>query len=399
MKILILANKLPYPPRDGGSITTLNMITGLRDSGNQLTCMALNTTKHSFPVEMIPAELSNTIRFYGIGCDSSIRPVRLLLNLLFSRKPYIAERFNVDEFRKRLSRLLSEEQFDVIQLEGPYLGHYLAVIRAGSPAVLSYRAHNVEHVIWKRKAASEKSLIRRWYFRNMASRLERFEKELAGKVDCVVSISHTDESFLKGLGCVKPMITVPAGLSLSSYSLSPIPPDPALFFIGALDWLPNQEGLRWFISHVLDPLVKELPGVRLHVAGRNAPDRMKKELTHPHITYHGEVEDARDFIRMHRVMIAPLFTGSGIRIKILESMALGRPVVTTPIGIEGIPARNNQEVMVADDPDSFKDQVISLIKESRVANEMARLGRKLIQENFDTFRLSTRLSQFFKEQV
>ena len=399
MKILILANKLPYPPRDGGSIATLNMITGLRDSGNELTCMALNTIKHSFPVEMIPPGLSRTIRFSGIVCDTSIRPLRLLLNFLFSRKPYIAERFNVAEFRNRLSQLLSEEQFDVIQMEGPYLGHYTDVIRAGSQALLSYRAHNAEYVIWKRKAENEQSRIRRWYFRNMASRLERFEKELVGKADCVVAISQTDESILKGLGYVNPMITIPAGLSLQSYSITPLPSGPSLFFIGALDWLPNQEGLRWFISEVLDRLATELPDVRLHVAGRNAPDRMKKEFGHPRITYHGEVEDARDFIRMHRVMIAPLFTGSGIRIKILEAMAMGRPVVTTPIGIEGIPARNSREVMIADNPDLFKDQVIRLIREDRAAQEMADRGRRLIHENFDTFRLSTRLSQFFKEQV
>jgi hypothetical protein len=125
MKILILSNKLPYPPRDGGSIATLNMITGLRDAGNEITCIALNTTKHQFPVEEIPEKLRSTVRFIGIGCDSSIRPVPMLLNLLFSKEPYIAERFNNGEFRRRLTRLLQEEQFDVVQLEGPYPGHYL----------------------------------------------------------------------------------------------------------------------------------------------------------------------------------------------------------------------------------------------------------------------------------
>ncbi len=399
MKILILSNKLPYPPRDGGSIATLNMITGLRDSGNEVTCMALNTAKHSFPVEEIPKELTSTVRFIGIGCDSSIRPARLLLNLLFSKKPYIAERFNNGEFRQRLSGLLREEQFDVVQLEGPYPGCYLDVVRAGSTAMIAFRAHNVEHLIWARKAKNERWFLKRWYLLNMASRLERFEMDLVRQADCLVAISPVDEACFREKGAGQPSITIPTGLSLPLYPESPLPSRPSVFFIGALDWLPNQEGLKWFLAHVLEPLVARIPEVRFHVAGRNAPELFKRRLRRSHIIYHGEVEDARAFMRSHRVMVAPLLTGSGIRIKILEAMALGRPVVTTRIGIEGIRAENGREVVVADDPESFKDQIINLINEEGLAEELAAGGRRFIQENFDTFRLSTRLSQFFKEQV
>ena len=118
MNILILTNKLPYPPRDGGSIATLNMITGLRDTGHSITCLALNTAKHSFPVEKIPPELRTTVHFIGIPCDSSIKPLRMVLNLVFSGKPYIAERFNIRNFREKLEELLKNESFDLIQLEG-----------------------------------------------------------------------------------------------------------------------------------------------------------------------------------------------------------------------------------------------------------------------------------------
>jgi glycosyltransferase involved in cell wall biosynthesis len=399
MKILILSNKLPYPPRDGGSIATLNMITGLRDAGNEITCMALNTTKHQFPVEEIPEKLRSTVRFIGIGCDSSIRPVPMLLNLLFSKEPYIAERFNNGEFRRRLTRLLQEEQFDVVQLEGPYPGHYLDVIRAGSTATIACRAHNVEHVIWKRKARNERWFLKRWYLLNMASRLERFEMELVRQVDCLVTISPVDETYFREKGAGQPSITVPTGLSFPSYPLSPLPSRPSVFFIGALDWLPNLEGLKWFLAYVLEPLAARIPEVRFHVAGRHAPEQLRRRLRHSHVVYHGEVEDARAFMQSHRVMVVPLFTGSGIRIKILEAMALGRPVVTTRIGIEGIRAENRREVLVADDPESFKDQIVNLINEEHLAEGLAARGREFIQENFDTFRLSARLSQFFKEQV
>lgn len=397
--MLILANKLPYPPKDGGSIATLNMITGMRDAGNQVTCISLNTNKHNFPVEEIPGSISETIRIIGVECDSSIRPARMVANLLFSKLPYIAERFINTEFRKRLTALLEEESFDVIQLEGPYPGLYLDVIRRTSKALVSLRAHNVEHRIWKRKAQNEKNPLKKWYLLNMASRLERFEMEMVSKTDCLVAISTLDEQYFRKNGLKHPSVTVSTGLDLDTYPFSGLPASPTLFFVGALDWLPNQEGLIWFLDHVFDKLLSEVPGLRFHVAGRNAPASFEKQLKREGLIYHGEVENASKFMQDYRIMVAPLLTGSGIRIKILEAMALGRPVVTTPTGIEGIPAENGENVMVATDPETFKNLIVRLISDDDGAGLLAEHARKLIQENFDTFGLSDRLSRFFNEQA
>lgn len=135
------------------------------------------------------------------------------------------------------------------------------------------------------------------------------------------------------------------------------------------------------------------------MAGRNAPSVFEKFLSKKQVIYHGEIEDAKAFMKSYRVMVAPLFTGSGIRIKILEAMALGRPVVTTPIGTEGIPVVNEQEVLVSDNPESFKNQIIKLCQNQNLAMGLVRESRKLIHENFDTLELSSRITQFFKEQV
>ncbi len=399
MRILVLTNKLPYPARDGGSIATLNMLSGLRAAGNDITCLALNTSKHNFSVEKIPEKLSDTIRFIGVDCDSSIRPLRMLYNLLFSGEPYIAERFNVNKYREKLTWLLNNEQFDLIQLEGPYPGHYIDDIRTCSKAPVSLRTHNVEHLIWGKKATNESHSLKRWYLRNMAVRLERFEMKVVHQSDCLVAISPLDEAFFRSNSYMGPAITIPTGLSLEEYHQTPLPAGPTLFFIGALDWLPNQEGLTWFLDKVFHRLIAEMPELEFHIAGRNAPARFVKRLHHNRIIYHGEVDDAREFIQSYRIMVAPLLTGSGIRIKILEGMAMGRPVVTTSVGIEGIHAENKRDLLVADDPESFKDHLIRLVSEEEEATRLVTSARQLIQQNFDTFGLSTRLSQFFKEQV
>ncbi|MEN8227787.1 MAG: glycosyltransferase family 4 protein [Bacteroidota bacterium] len=399
MKILILTNKLPYPPRDGGSIATLNMLSGLRDAGNNITCLSLNTSKHAFPVEEIPNELSTTVRFIGINCDSSIKPLQLILNLLFSKRPYIAERFNIRKYRQKLIELLREESYDLVQMEGPYLGHYLNDIRQCSNSNVSLRAHNVEHLIWKRKAANEKAPLKRWYIKKLAFRLEKYEMQVIHESDILIPISPQDETYFRRKGYGGPIFTIPTGLSLEDYPLTPLPADPTIFFIGALDWLPNQEGLLWFLNNIFEKLTSEMPQLLFHVAGRNAPEYFESKLKHEKIIYHGEVDNARKFMQSYRIMVAPLLTGSGIRIKILEGMALGRPVVTTPVGIEGIPAENNKEVMVTDNPDIFKNQLVKLLTNETETNRLVTGARQLMKHNFDNFGLSSRLSQFFKTQV
>lgn len=399
MNILVLTNKLPYPPRDGGAIATLNMLTGLANAGNQVTSLSINTTKHPFPVEQIPPELNAAIRFVAVDADTSVRPISVLINLLFTRQPYIAVRFQVAGYAALLEQLLKETSFDLVQLEGPYLGHYIKQIRASTRARIILRAHNVEHLIWLRKARNEANPLRRWYLRNMSDRLRRFELAVAKQADLLVPISKEDEKYFIRQGVKKPGITIPAGLSMERYPETSLPAEPTLFFIGALDWIPNQEGLTWFLGDAFNQLIQLVPSVRFHIAGRNAPDHFIRKMNHPLITYHGEVEDAVRFMQSYRVMVAPLMTGSGIRIKILEGMAVGRPVAATPVAIEGIEARKGVEAAVAAEPGELAGQIARLLTRDDEAVPMARAGRQFVAQNFDTFEISTRLSQYYKSQV
>lgn len=394
MRILVLSNKMPYPPRDGGSIATLNMLRSLREAGNEVWSLAMNTSKHPFPVDHIPGELKAEIRFLDVNYKSRINPLGLFSNFLFSTMPYISERFNTRSYRLALERLLKNETFDIIQLEGPYLGHYIDTIREFSGAGISYRAHNVEHHIWRSKAMNSKFLPFRLYLANMSRRLEKFELDVARKVDYLVSISENDRAYFLSRGVTTPSLTVSTGLDMEKYPPTPIPPGNSIFYIGALDWLPNQEGLKWFLDRVFPLLKNEVPGLEFHVAGRNAPESVRRLLNDPSITYHGEVDSAIEFMQKYRLMVVPLLSGSGIRIKILEGMALGRPVVTTGRGIEGIPAEIPLHVRVADKPEEFKKQVIELLSDDAAVEEMTARARELIQRNFDTFELSKRIHQF-----
>lgn len=399
MNILILTNKLPYPPRDGGSIATLNLMTGLRDTGHRITCLSINTRKHTFPINQIPASLSDSIRFLAVEADTAIRPMAMLGNLLFSRQPYIASRFHLTGFTRVLEQLLTEETFDLIQLEGPYMGLYLPDIRSMDRIPVSLRAHNVEHQIWMRKAKHETHPFRRCYLKHMARRLRTFEKRVAEACNFLIPISPLDEAAFREQGIRTPMKTIPAGLSITRYPPGILPMEPTLFFIGALDWMPNQEGLEWFLEKVFPALTGQIPNLRFHVAGRNAPEQMTRKLEHPLITFHGEVEDAVAFMKAYRVMVVPLKTGSGIRIKVLEGMAMGKPVITTQVGIEGIGATHGKEALVSDSPEEWTELLAMLLTRDEEATRMGLNGREFVTQNFDTFEVATRLSQFYNTQV
>jgi len=399
MKILVLTNKLPFPAKDGGSIASLNMLSSLHQAGFQVSCLAINTLKHHFPVDQIPEKYRDRIRFLAVDGDTRIRPLRLLANLLFSRKPYIAMRFLNGDYARALEKELKEERYELVQLEGPYMGHYIPLIRRHSKARIVLRAHNVENQIWARKADNEALSLKKGYLQSLARRLERFERDVASSCDALLCISPRDENWFRDQGLDKATITLPAALDCDAYPRTPLPRDPSIFFIGALDWMPNEEGLQWFIQEVLPRLVEKDERIRLHVAGRNAPAHVEALLEGEHIVYHGEVEDAKSFMQAHRLMVAPLLTGSGIRIKILEAMALGRPVVTTSIGIEGIPARAGKEVEVEDRPEAFQKQVQTLLQNEEKANSNVEHAHQMIRENFDTFGHQARLSRFLREQV
>ncbi len=399
MKLLILSPKLPYPPKDGGAIATMNLATGLANTGIDVTVLSLNTKKHYFPPDKIPESLTSLIRFRAVDHKTSIRPLKALRNLLFSRKPYIAERFSSNDFARELKNLLSSEKFSFVQMEGPYLAEYLSLIRASSDVRVSLRAHNVEHEIWERRWRNEKNLFTRTYLKNLARRIKKLETNIIREVDLLIAISEKDRKGLLSLGNGVKSVTIPAGLDLSSYV--PVMPvyENTICFIGALDWSPNQEGLRWMIKEVFPLLIRHNGQIMLHIAGRNAPPGFVEELFHPNIVYHGETSDAKAFMGKYKVMIVPLLTGSGIRIKILEGMAMGLCIVTTTIGAEGIPVEKEKQLIIEDHPELFAQKIQMVLDSQQLAASISRNARKLIEEKFDTFTIASDLKNIYKKMI
>ncbi len=401
MKILQLTNKIPYPPKDGGAIATLNLSVGLANLGHEITLLGMNTTKHYVDLKDIPAELSEKITFKEVKLDTKLSFFEALQNLLFSKLPYNAQRFFCQNYRHRLKELLQEQSFDVVQLEGLYMAWYIDTIRKYSKALVALRAHNIEHEIWYRNAEQEKSFLKSLYLKNLARRIKRFKTDVINSYDLLVPITRRDASSFDFFGNNKPSLVVPAGFDTAAIQSQPEQIKfLSVFFIGTLDWFPNQEGLIWFIEKVWPAVISQHPDIIFHVAGRNAPPWLRDKLLNvKNINFLGEIDDAHAFIREHAIMVAPLFSGSGMRVKIIEGMALGKTIVTTSIGAEGIDISHGENIFVEDQPGEFARRISELIQNKDLFDQMGNNAVQFVREHYDNQRISVSLAEFYKNHL
>lgn len=400
MKILILTNKLPYPPKDGGSIATLKLGLSLSQLNNQVHLLAINTSKHFFDIREIPAEIKEKIEFHDVFINTRIRAYKALLNLLFSKKPYNAQRFENKNYSDKLNQLLSENNYDVIQLEGLYLTPYIPAIRKLSEALVVMRSHNVEYKIWEKQAALTSNILSKFYMKNLAKRIKKMELNAVNQYDALLPISPIDAAVFQNAGCKIPMQVLPVGIEIEDYIPDHTKQEfPSLFHIGALDWMPNTEGLSWFFNEVWPLLKEKHPALKFYLAGRNASEKFINSIHYKDVIYMGEVDDAQHFIQQKSIMIVPLFSGSGIRIKILEGMALEKVIVSTSLGAEGIPVKDKKNILLANSREEFVEKINFVIADKKAFNAMSEQARIFVKENFDTFNLTNQLLSFYKQNL
>ncbi len=395
LHILVLCNKMPYPSNDGGTIATLNMIMGLAAQGNKVEVLAMQTPKHNFPLEKLSDELKQNINWHSVWIDTDIRLGRLLKNLFFSRLPYNAERFVSEEFNTKLEELL-QNNYDIVQLEGLYLSSYIPTIRKYSKSTLSMRSHNVERQIWERLAETETNVARRFYKRLLARRIGRLELQTLNKIDLLVPITRNDAEKLPF--DQHRTYVAPTGIEPQKFAPYKEPAVPkSLFYIGALDWEPNQEAVLWFVRNVWADVQPQHPDWEFHIAGRNAPESFAGEMRKYPVVFDGQVASAQEFIERHNIMVVPLLSGSGMRIKIIEAMAHSRCVVTTPIGAEGIDAENGKQILIGSTPDELKILILKAIGDAEYTRKVADEAFAFTNTSFNNRKIISGLNNFYKQ--
>ena len=399
MKILVLSPKPPWPPHDGGAVAILRGIEGLARNGAEVSLLSMRTEKHGPTVPEAGKEhLSFLTSYETVEVDTRIRPLKLLHNLLFSREPYDIARFRSDEFSRVMRRVIRDGGFDLVQCEGVLFTSYLGEIRGETSIPVVLRAHNTEHRIREMMAGQASGRLRRTYLRNLAGRIKSREKDAARLFDAIIPISEPDRQWFSSLAPEgKPMLLSETGVALTGYISEPDDSDLEVGFIGALNWEPNVQGLKWFTGRVWPLVSKALPAATLHIAGRGGTASAPPWLRGERINWVGEADDALQFMASVNVIIAPLFAGSGLRIKIIEAMSIGRPVVATPVAVRGIDAVHGRELFIADDPSSFSGAVTGLLSDRELRKSTGEAATALIKERYDNTARTAGLLEFYKQ--
>ncbi len=408
MKILILSNKTPYPPSDGGTIAIWQAAEGFATLGNQVLILSMITNKQHF----LPGSLKylpKGIQLKTVSVPAAISIPGLMKNFLGSKLPYTATRFIDSGFQQELEKILQEETFDVVQLEGLYLCSYISIIRKHSKALISLRAHNIEHEIWERTSAGSSILIKKIYFKNLSKRIKKFKLNYLNKYDLLVPITQRDANQYNSFGNNKPTHIAQIGASVESdgnkskylaKKLARKAPRLSLFHLGALDWSPNIEGLEWFLNEIWPNIFEWNPNLEFHIAGRNASKGFTvRALTQKGVVYHGSVSNAKRFMKANGIMVVPLLSGSGMRVKIIEGMMHGKAIISTSIGVEGIDICPNKNCIIANDKNEWINSIKKLIMNPINIIQLGIEGQNLIQEKYDKRKIVGSWAQFYKNQL
>lgn len=398
MRILHLCKKLPFPERDGESIINTALIKALSQHECTIDLLAMNLETESLDPQQYVPEISHYDEMTFCPIDNRLSRTGALSALLRGRS-YNAERFYSVEFEKKLSDQLKKKEYDLIQLETSYLLHYVDTIKGLTQAPVVLRAHNLEYRLWSRLAKNEKQFIKKQYLEKLSKQLRAFELSHINKVDLLLGISDADKEDFENLGYVGSARCLPASLDLSKYEMQESKRSQILKIglLGSTSWLPNLEGMTWFVDHVW-PQLKVHKNIHLQIAGRGTI-RAFENLSNDNCDVLGEVESAIDYIRALDILLVPIFSGSGVRIKILESLAMGTAVLTTTMGKEGLGLTADQDVLLGDSKEAWIQKLQECAQGSFGLEEMRIKGRNYVEHHHNAERIAKDLLDVYKKLV
>ena len=394
MNVLQICHKPPQPAIDGGCIAINNITKGFLENGISVKLITICTNKHPFQKEKIHKKFLSKTKMEAVFVDTEINIVDAFSSLVTSDS-YNISRFFSPDFDRLLRVTLEENTYDIVHLESLFMTPYLGTIKRFSKAKIVLRSHNLEYMIWERLANSTTNKAKKVYLKILAKQLKQYETNVINDVDGIAAITDEDGDKYQKLGCNKPIITVPFGIEVNQFKTESINSTIDLFHIGSMDWKPNLEGIAWFGESVWPKIQEVFPKLKFNLAGRNMPDWLLKT-NWKNIINHGEVLSAKDFISSHSIMVVPLLSAGGMRIKIIEGMALERVIVSTSIGAEGIDYKDRENILIADKKSDFIKQLTWLFEDTSRIKKIGINARKLVESKYNNDIINEQLVQFYQ---
>lgn len=401
LNIIVIDEWLPYPVNNGKKLRSFNLLSPLARK-HHITYIAPRSRDGKQD-----ATAKSAMQDAGFNVVWVDRPVplnsgplfaaRLAMNLA-SSVPYSVQRHTSRRMRDIISSIILREPIDLLHVEWtPYVVNLPVDVR--SPVVVN--AHNIESLIWQRYYEEERNTAKSWYIQRQWTKFERFERKAFLKANCVVTTTEQDAHLAQAEFSARKVEVVDNGVDISRFGYVTEGRDPHnLLFLGSLDWRPNIDAVRWLLSSIFASILKREPKAQLTIVGLNPPGWLIKDVAaRPAVSLYGNVPDVRPYLEKCGTLLVPLRVGGGSRIKILEAMASGCPVVSTSIGAEGLHFEHDQHYLAADNEHDFANAVVRAIREPDTMQSMSAAARNAVCERYSWDLLADRLHGVWTSQV
>jgi len=400
MKILQICHKPPIPSKDGGCIAMNNISQGLLDLNYKLKIITLSTSKHPLSLDKLDSDYIMKTQIEGVFVDTKLNVIDAFSNLV-TYDSYNVSRFFSPDFNSLLIETLNNNNFDIIHLESLFTTPYIKTIRDNSTAKIILRSHNLEYMIWERLSNESNNPAKKIYLKILSSQLKKYEIKILNLVDGIATISSEDLAKYKHLSCNKPLINIPFSINIDKYVsiFKAIDmKDIKLFHLGSMNWKPNLEAVSYLLKDIWPHIYKQFPSLSLHIAGREMPNWMLNNNI-PGLKNHGEIRSSTEFMNNHDIMIVPLLSAGGIRVKIIEGMALGKTIISSKIGAEGIDYTDGENILIANSTEEITNKISYLLENSERIVQIGSNAKKFVKSYYDNIKITKKLSTFYNEVI
>ncbi len=390
--LLILTPQLPYPPHQGTSLRNYHIIKGL-SARHQITLLSFMQDSSDDGSRDFGPLKDFCDRIITVPAPKTRTTKMRIRQMLSSRLPDMARRLNSRRFEISLKRILCEQAFDIVQVEGIEMAWTIQAIRQTKPDQrVIYDAHNAESLLQYRALKADLRNPSRWvaafYSWVQQRRLRQFEVRIGEEADWITVVSHVDKEYLaKLLNREVPITVIPNSIDVAEYSdMSQIADcvDKSkafdLVFVGKMDYRPNVDAVLWFAENVWPLVLRQRTRTTWAIVGQKPHSRLDHLRDFPGVTVTGWVENVHPYLVGAKVLIMPFRVGSGTRLKLIEAMAAGRAIVSTNLGVEGYPIVNGQGVVLANRPQDMASKVMHLLEDSELRYQLGEQGRMFAQK-------------------
>lgn len=395
MKILMLSPTLPYPLTDGGRIRVYNLLKQIA-LNNDVSLLALET-------QDTDKDNINKIQELGVNVhlvenDKSPPKVSIttILSSFINKQPITVTRYNISTYKQRFKELLDTHIYDVIHYEMLHTAQFH--VETDLPSVLSLQ--NVDSAIWGRLQQETMNPFYKFAYWTQFRAFKRYERTLSPKFDVVTCTSDIDAAVYSQYCSENRVEIIPNGVDVAHFSPETTSQVFAhLIYIGSMDWYPNEDAVTFFADDILPLIQKSVPDVKFTIVGGNPSERVQQLANEEGIEVTGRVPEIKPYFDEATIFVVPLRIGSGTRLKILEALAMGKAVVSTTVGAEGLSLQNRDEIIIADKPAAFAEEVVRLLTIPSLRREIGENGRKRVEQDYDWKNIGEKLVGIYQSVV